>query len=403
MVAPAEKTDLRAGRASLEVQIVSGESAVTSSYVTSPLKLLTPRSRGQSVWAYTSSFGGGLVAGDQTQLDLRIGSDARCFLGTQASTKIYRNPAALPSGHQTRATLQAGSLLVFAPDPVQAFAGSICAQRQEFHLATYASLVLLDWFTSGRAARGERWEFNRFQSRNEVWRTKATVRVSEDDSHVNQPGEFSPLTPAREGFISRRGFARSPLRGEGVATEARHNSQTRRRASASRSAEHCSVSECGVHTASTREATTAKNAADDIRSFEVACRAPYPLNGERAGVRGEPTFDAPKSEIIFLDSLLLTPDGGALTAPHRMGRFNCLATLLLVGPAVRDFASQLLEQIGKKPVTRRATLVASASSVAGGAVLRIAGEDVEAVGQELHRQLACLRDLLGDDPWARKW
>jgi urease accessory protein len=289
------------GQASLEVQIVSGESAVTSSYATSPLKLLTPRSRGQSVWAYTSSFGGGLVAGDQTRLDLRIGSGARCFLGTQASTKIYRNPAALPSGHQTRATLEAGSLLVFAPDPVQAFAGSIYAQRQEFHLAPDASLVLLDWFTSGRAARGERWEFNRFQSRNEVWREKGTVRVTGDDSRIDQHGE-------------------SP------------------------------------------------------------------------------------SEIIFLDSLLLTPDdSGALTTPHRMGRFNCLATLLLVGPAVRDFAAQQLEQFSKEPVTRRATLVASASPVAGGAVLRIAGEDVEAVGQELHRQLACLRDLLGDDPWARKW
>ena len=270
-----------AGRASLEVEIVSGESAVTSSYATSPLKLLTPRSRGRSVWAYTSSFGGGLVAGDQTRLDLCIGSGARCFLGTQASTKIYRNPAALPSGHQSRATLGAGSLLVFAPDPVQAFAGSIYAQRQEFHLASDANLVLLDWFTSGRAARGERWEFNRFQSRNDVF-----------------------------------------------------------------------------------------------------------VNEHR----------------VFLDSLLLTPDdGGALTASHRMGRFNCLATLLLVGPAVRDFAGQLLEQIGREPVTRQASLIASASPMAGGAVLRIAGEDVEAVGQELHRHLAPLRDLLGDDPWARKW
>jgi hypothetical protein len=27
---------------------------------------------------------------------------------------------------------------------------------------------------------------------------------------------FSPLTPAGEGLISRRGFARSPLRGEGA-------------------------------------------------------------------------------------------------------------------------------------------------------------------------------------------
>ena len=60
----------------------------------------------------------------------------------QASTKIYRNPAALPSGHQTRATLEAGSLLVCAPDPVQAFAGYIYAQRQEFHLAPVFGAVM---------------------------------------------------------------------------------------------------------------------------------------------------------------------------------------------------------------------------------------------------------------------
>src|SRR3954469_674088 len=114
MVAPI--TSAPAGHASLEVELVYRESTITSAYATSPMKLLTPRSRGESVWAYTSSFGGGLVAGDQTQLDLQIGKDSRCFVGTQASTKIYRNPTSLPSGHVTRATLEENSLLVFLPD-----------------------------------------------------------------------------------------------------------------------------------------------------------------------------------------------------------------------------------------------------------------------------------------------
>lgn len=332
MVAPADILQHRAGRASLEVQIVSGESAVTSSYATSPLKLLTPHSRGQSVWAYTSSFGGGLVAGDQTRLDLRIGHGARCFLGTQASTKIYRNPAALASGHVTRATLEAGSLLVFAPDPVQAFAGSIYAQRQEFRLASDASLVLLDWFTCGRAARGERWEFSRFQSRNEVWRT---------------PAETAPVAQT-SGLPYRR------------------------------------LAACGVSLPS--------NAPDLLHALPTASRR-----------LSRPEVCAASAEPIFLDSLLLAPEDGALTASHRMGRFNCLATLFLIGPLVCHFANQLLEQISKEPVTRRANLIASASSVAGGTVLRMAGEHVEIVGRELHHHLALLRDLLGEDPWSRKW
>jgi urease accessory protein len=84
------------GRASLEVDRIFNESTVTGAYATSPMKLLTPRARGDCVCTYATNFGGGLVAGDQTRLEIRVGKRARCFLGTQASTKIYRNPHRLP-------------------------------------------------------------------------------------------------------------------------------------------------------------------------------------------------------------------------------------------------------------------------------------------------------------------
>jgi urease accessory protein len=164
-----EKPPAARGHAHLTVENVLGQSTVTSTESASPIKILVPKSRGQSVWAYTSSFGGGLVAGDQTRINLTVGADARCFLGTQASTKIYRNPSRLPCSHKTFANLESNSLLVFAPDPVQAFADSAYSQRQEFQLAAGAGLMLVDWFTSGRAARGERWAFNHFQSRNDVF------------------------------------------------------------------------------------------------------------------------------------------------------------------------------------------------------------------------------------------
>jgi urease accessory protein len=268
------------GRAHLEVEMVFGESTATSFSATSPLKLLTPCSRGKSVWAYASNFGGGLVAGDETRLDLRIGSGARCFMGTQASTKIYRNPARLPCSHTTNALLEPGSLLVFAPDAVQAFAGSSYRQRQEFHLAKNAALVLVDWFTAGRAARGERWAFDHLQSRSDV-------------------------------FVDERW--------------------------------------------------------------------------------------------IFVDSILLRPDSGPIESPHRAGRFNCFAMMLLVGEPFRKAAAELTAEISSLPVTRGSTLLCTASPIHDGAVLRVAGEDVEPVRDELKRHLRVLTELLGDDPWARKW
>jgi len=137
------------------------------------LQLLTPRSRGPSVWAYTSSLGGGFVAGDQTELELRLGAGARCFLTSQSSTKIYRNPGLLPCRHTTRAWLAKGALLVFAPALVQPFADSFYSQKQEFCLAPGAGLALVDGFTSGRPARGERWAFGSFETRNRVVRGTA--------------------------------------------------------------------------------------------------------------------------------------------------------------------------------------------------------------------------------------
>jgi urease accessory protein len=280
MVALPQRTFVTSGHASLAVEMVHGESAVTSATAGSPMKLLTPVSRGRSAWACTSSFGGGLVAGDQTRLDLEVRARARCFLGTQASTKVYRNPMARACGHESDVTLHGESLLVFAPDPVQAFAGSRYHQRQIFNLAESASLVLLDWLSSGRAACGERWEFDRFESRNEVL-----------------------------------------------------------------------------------------------------------IEGRR----------------VFVDSLRLDSDGQPLTSTHRLGRFNCLATLLLLGPMVEPFAGQTLQDISSHPVARRGSLVVAASPVGSGAVLRIAGENTELVGREIHRHLQLLSTLLGDDPWARKW
>jgi urease accessory protein len=275
-----EATRIASGQARLEVELVYGESTAIAAGAASPMKLLTPRSRGRSVWACTSSFGGGLVAGDQTSLDLRIGAGALCYVGTQASTKVYRNPARLPCSHVTRAVLEKDSLLALLPDPVQAFADSSYSQRQEFRLAPGAGLVLLDWLTSGRVARGERWAFRHFQSRNEV-------------------------------FVG--------------------------------------------------------------------------------------------NDRVFLDSLLLKPGGETGKGSQPMGRFNCIAMLLLTGASLRDVVAPLLAGIAALPVTRRSALVCSASPVRDGAVLRIAGENVESVAREVRSQLKFLPDLLADDPWERKW
>src|SRR2546423_1880570 len=81
------------------------ESAVVSCFASSPLKILTPRSRAESVWAYLSSFGGGIVGGDDVRIQVSVNEGSRCFLSTQASTKIYRNSIERTCTQTLQATL----------------------------------------------------------------------------------------------------------------------------------------------------------------------------------------------------------------------------------------------------------------------------------------------------------
>lgn len=276
----ATERDNPSGHAALHVASVAGRSAVVGSWARSPLRLLTPRAPGQSVWAYTSTFGGGMVAGDRTRVDVRVDAGATCFLSTQASTKIYRNPARLPCAHVLNATLEDDALLILAPDPVQCFAEARYEQRQSFSLQAHSSLVLVDWLSAGRTARGERWAFDRYFSRNEIQR-----------------------------------------------------------------------------------------------------------DGKK----------------VLVDALLLDAHNGSLDAPHRTGRYNCFATVVVLGPSLRSQAAALLTNIGQQAITPRADLLVAASSLAEGVLVRLAGLSVEQVGNAISRHLQFVRNLLEDDPWLRKW
>jgi urease accessory protein len=63
----------------------------------------------------------------------------------------------------------AGGALYLLPDPVTCFRDAAYHQVQTFRLARGASAALLDWYTSGRRARGEEWAFARYYSVNEVF------------------------------------------------------------------------------------------------------------------------------------------------------------------------------------------------------------------------------------------
>jgi urease accessory protein len=162
-----------AGRAHLQFARSGAHTIATRSFATSPVKLFTTRSRGTSCWVYSATLGGGLVGGDVVDMVVDIGPGARAMLATQASTKVYR--ALSPVSQSLSACVGDDALLAVVPDPIVCFAEADFSQAQRYELSASASLVAVDWLTSGRHAAGERWAFARYRNRIEITRNGQRV------------------------------------------------------------------------------------------------------------------------------------------------------------------------------------------------------------------------------------
>jgi urease accessory protein len=245
----------------------------------SPLKLLTPKNHGSSAWVFSASLGGGLVDGDTVTVDAQVHPGARALLGTQASTKVYRSES-IGCRQTLAARVAEGGSLVVLPDPVSPFAGSRFTQRSEVHLAEGASLLLVDAFSCGRVAHGERWDLARYASTTQVHRGDA---------------------------------------------------------------------------------------------------------------------------LLLHDAVLLDPAHGALA--ERMGRIEAFATLSLFGERFRPIVEAVLA--ANDPLSRRPDVLVSANRLVTGAevgaVVRLAAISVERLTTTLRTLLRNLPEILGDDPFARKW
>ncbi|KAJ8906893.1 hypothetical protein NDN08_003377 [Rhodosorus marinus] len=151
--------------------------SVDDAYVSSPLveifqschdrlysKLFT--SREGYLLAYLVTYGGGLVAGDVILMDVVVKTGSGLALTTQSSTKVYRKPEDLDA--KTCQTLclsiEDGGFAVIFPDPTVCFAKAVYSQLFDLNVSIGGSLVFVDWFTSGRSAMGERWQFDLFES-----------------------------------------------------------------------------------------------------------------------------------------------------------------------------------------------------------------------------------------------
>lgn len=141
-----------------------------------PLKLITPDAHKAGddkhvTLCFLLTYGGGLVGGDQINLKAELNVSTRMVIVTQGSTKIFKSPTRTVVSQQILdVKIGAHAALCYLPDPTQPFAESVYEQRQTFYVEPDGSsnLLMLDWVSEGRRARGESWTLWSWKGRNEV-------------------------------------------------------------------------------------------------------------------------------------------------------------------------------------------------------------------------------------------
>jgi urease accessory protein len=110
-----------------------------------------------------------------------------------------------------------------------------------------------------------------------------------------------------------------------------------------------------------------------------------------------------RDQPMIIDALVLDRDHGPIADPMRVWRHRCFASVVLSGPAFAEGAAVVHDAINAEPLRRDAKVLAVASRCRAGVIVRIAGERTEAVGRLLRDLLGVVGDVMGDDPWSRKW
>ena len=106
---------------------------------------------------------GGVLGGDRLDLDIEVGPHAHACLTTPSASRVYRT-AGEPAVQTVRLRLAAGAVVEWVPDHTIPFAGSDFRQAIEADVGDGARLVIVDAFSAGRVAGGERWRFRRLES-----------------------------------------------------------------------------------------------------------------------------------------------------------------------------------------------------------------------------------------------
>ena len=140
---------------------------------------------------------GGLLAGDRLETDIALGPGSRVCLSTPSATRVYRSPGPLAVQRLT-IDVGAGAALEWLPDHLIPSPGARLRQATDIRLAADATLLYLDAWATGRAARGEAWGFDLLDS---------SLLVRDEAGLLLRERAILDGRPPRDGLGATEGFA----------------------------------------------------------------------------------------------------------------------------------------------------------------------------------------------------
>lgn len=122
-----------------------------------PLRVQRPfHPEGDCCHVYLLHPPGGMVPGDELQVDIGVEAHASALLTTPSAGKAYRSDdRKTPQTQGIRARVEESACLEWLPQETIVFEGAEVALDNEFHLAPHAKLFAWDIVVLGRRASGE--------------------------------------------------------------------------------------------------------------------------------------------------------------------------------------------------------------------------------------------------------
>ncbi|GHO85118.1 urease accessory protein UreD [Dictyobacter formicarum] len=115
------------------------------------------------------NISGGVLAGDQLNINVNIGPAAYAQLTSTSATRLYRSlPESPPARQLTQIQVAQNGLLEYVPDPLIPFACARYQQQTRIQLAPGAGLFYWETIAPGRTARGELFEYDLLQLKCEI-------------------------------------------------------------------------------------------------------------------------------------------------------------------------------------------------------------------------------------------